>query len=61
MQDYNRLRDEARRVLREAKCATDAEAKQRLAERAFELAQRAEALERTMQGHPFAEAKPLRR
>ncbi len=49
MEDYDRLRDEARRMLRLAKSASDSEAKQRLAESAFELAQRAEAIERAQE------------
>jgi len=41
------LREEARRCIQASRDATDSETKKRLAARAFELAQQAEALERS--------------
>ena len=61
MEDYDRLRDLAREKLRLAVAATDPQVKRRLAETAFEFAQRAEAMERAAQGHPPAEPDPTKR
>jgi hypothetical protein len=47
--EHDRLREEARQKLLLARNTIDAEAKQRLAESAFELAQRAEAIERAQE------------
>jgi hypothetical protein len=49
MARHDDIRDEARRKLRLAANASDPRVRQELTERAFELAQRAEAMERAAQ------------